>query len=338
MLSPRAADNHNTVASSSRQLASSSSSDDDDNDDDMNSSITELDSSIAEQPDSNDDGDMDDCESVSSSTITTEHELLLRQQDVDEDIAVSVAGEQTTTETTHNGDTPWWLVPGFRFVPTDQEIVQHYLKLKVLNIALPRRHPVAEGHNVYALDADEIPLDGRNGDKERLGFFFAREEDKGTYSNGCYHATPEGYWRIRGRPARVRQCGRTIAFKTPMDFYRGRPPHGYRTPWSMFEYALNAADWRNDGLRNTTQPWMNSYVVCKVRKRERQQASDGRAERFCRSLLPRRSFFKIVSPRSFRLEKIVDGAPPPLKEEETAPERVGGEKGLRGNRMRPNMF
>lgn len=83
---------------------------------------------------------------------------------------------------------------------------------------------------------------------------------------------------------------------------------------------------------------MNSYVVCKVRKRERQQASDGRAERFYRSLLPRRSFFKKVSPRSFRLEKIVDGAPPPLKEEETAPERVGGEKGLRGNRMRPNMF
>lgn len=103
-------------------------------------------------------------------------------------------------------------------------------------------------------------VDGRDGDKERLGFFFAREEDKGTYSNGCYHATPEGYWRIRGRPARVRQCGRTIAFKTPMDFYRGRPPHGYRTPWSMFEYALYAADWRNDGLRNTTQPWVSQRL------------------------------------------------------------------------------
>ena len=137
---PRPADS-DTVASSAMQHGGS-------NDDDASNSTTE-------QWGSGD--DMDDCDSMNSS-ITTE-ELLVRQPDSNnEEMDVSMAQEQASE--TGNGSqgmrsTPWWLIPGLRFSPTDKEIVLHYLKRKVQNRRLPA-HTVGEAHNIYALDADEI--------------------------------------------------------------------------------------------------------------------------------------------------------------------------------------
>uniref|UniRef100_A0A453CDC2 NAC domain-containing protein n=1 Tax=Aegilops tauschii subsp. strangulata TaxID=200361 RepID=A0A453CDC2_AEGTS len=66
--------------------------------------------------------DIVDSDSMNSS-ITTEH------SDVSDEQAT-----ETSTEVDETSSTPWWLVPGFRFRPTDKEIVLHYLKPKVLNL------------------------------------------------------------------------------------------------------------------------------------------------------------------------------------------------------------
>uniref|UniRef100_A0A453CDH0 NAC domain-containing protein n=2 Tax=Aegilops tauschii subsp. strangulata TaxID=200361 RepID=A0A453CDH0_AEGTS len=96
---------NSTMVSSSTQLGGSSD---------------DLTSSAVEQPSSNND-DIVDSDSMNSS-ITTEH------SDVSDEQAT-----ETSTEVDETSSTPWWLVPGFRFRPTDKEIVLHYLKPKVLN-------------------------------------------------------------------------------------------------------------------------------------------------------------------------------------------------------------
>jgi hypothetical protein len=107
----------------------------------LGGSSDEASSSTTEQPGGTDDDDMDDdCDS----SITTE-ELLLRQSDETE---VSMAQETSSSQS--------WLMAGFKFLPTDKDIVLYYLTRKVLNQRLPAHHSVNEGHNVHALDADEI--------------------------------------------------------------------------------------------------------------------------------------------------------------------------------------
>ncbi|KAL6903549.1 hypothetical protein ACP4OV_004362 [Aristida adscensionis] len=168
----------------------------------------------------------------------------------------------------------WWSIPGLTFLPTDLELVLHYLKPKVLGLGLHEHHAVREGEDVHGTNADEITLDITNGDREQLGFFFVRKEHN-AYANGCWYATPSGHWKVRrGAPEAIRHGGRVVAFKTTMDYYVGgrRPPHGRRTPWSMSEYALDVRR-RHDDLRNIQQPSMNSIVVCKVRKRAASSAS-----------------------------------------------------------------
>ncbi|KAM3388066.1 hypothetical protein ACQJBY_010696 [Aegilops geniculata] len=295
-------------------------------------------SSAAEQPNVNNDH-IDDSDSVNSS-ITTEHGDVSNEQ-----------ATETSNEVDETSRTPWWLVPGFRFRPTDKEIVLHYLKPKVLNLALPRR--IEELDNIYALDAGDIRLDEEDGDKERLGFFFMRKQDE-AYSNGCYYTTPAGYWRIRGRPSRMREGRRTVAFKTSMDFYRGRLLHGRRTPWSMFEYKLNAD--RGD-LRNLAQPEMNSYVMCKVRKRDSRRDAQGgevlvvpvksKAARLWRhpAPLPGSPSAKQNSRRHIgQMDSIVAPERDVIllarkqKEAMWAPELEGDEPGVLGKRKRPATF
>jgi hypothetical protein len=106
-----------------------------------------------EQPGSSD-GVSDDSDSISS--ITTE-ELLAWQPDSETE--VSTAHEQSSHEL-YGGDgtsgTPSWSTAGFRFLPSDRDIVLYYLKRKVLNRRLPVYHTIEERHDIYALDADEI--------------------------------------------------------------------------------------------------------------------------------------------------------------------------------------
>ncbi|KAI5014328.1 hypothetical protein ZWY2020_055718 [Hordeum vulgare] len=198
----------------------------------------------------------------------------MRQRDSNDEYtdASNEQATETSIEVDKTISTPWWLIPGFKFCPTDEHIVFHYLKPKVLNLAFrPDSRKLEELVNIYALDADDIKLDKNDADKERLGFFFVRKQGT-AYSNGCYYTTPAGYWSVRGQPSRVKEGHRTVAFKTSMDFYRGRAPQGCKTQWSMFEYKLNAD---REDLRNLARPWMNSYVVCKVRKRECSRDAQG---------------------------------------------------------------
>ncbi|KAL6652439.1 hypothetical protein ACP70R_011364 [Stipagrostis hirtigluma subsp. patula] len=207
---------------------------------------------------------------------------------------------------------PWWSLPGFRFLPTDLEIVLHYLKHKVLDLELPEHNAVREGLDVYATNAEDITLDIRNGDKEHLGFFFVRKDH--AYTNGCWYATPGGYWKVRrGGPAAIRHGGRVIAFRTSLDYVRGRAPRGRRTPWSMFVYALNARG--HHDLRNLEQPSMNSFVVCKVRKRA---SSVIRVKKWP------------VSPWRYKLKKDLA---PKAKVRRLVAGRVGGVRGVLGKRV-----
>ncbi|KAM0869798.1 hypothetical protein ACQ4PT_040441 [Festuca glaucescens] len=282
---PRSTDN-DTATSSSAQLGGSS--------DDASGWTTEQ-----QQPGGTDDLDDSDFDSKHSS-ITTEELLAWQPDGHDEETEVSMAQEQASQTANGSDGTsgmPSWSTAGFRFLPTDKDIVLYYLKRKVLNRRLPVYHTIEERHDIYALDADEITLDGNYGDDERLGFFFVQKQE--AYNNGCYYRTPDGYWRIRGRPTGVNHRGRTVAFKTAMDFHRGRPPHGCRTPWSMFEYALNPCQ---GDLLNLAQPWMNTYVVCKVRWRESKMSAN--EKRWLRpGLLPRRPFLKKVLRRRFTTKR-----------------------------------
>ncbi|CAN6209064.1 unnamed protein product [Urochloa humidicola] len=132
---------------------------------------------------------------------------------------------------------PGALPVGFRFRPTDEELVRHYLKPKIAG----RAHPdllLIPDVDLAACEPWELPAKAliRSGDPE--WFFFAPLDRKYPGGHRSNRSTAAGYWKATGkdRLIRSRPAGTLIGIKKTLVFHRGRAPRGHRTAWIMHEY------------------------------------------------------------------------------------------------------
>ncbi|KAK3120859.1 hypothetical protein QOZ80_8BG0642750 [Eleusine coracana subsp. coracana] len=127
------------------------------------------------------------------------------------------------------------VMPGFRFHPTEEELIDFYLRRRVegkrFNIELINLV------DLYRYDPWDLPALASIGDKE--WFFYVPRDRK--YRNGDRpnRVTPSGYWKATGADRMVRVEGnRSIGLKKTLVFYVGKAPKGLRSSWIMNEYRL----------------------------------------------------------------------------------------------------
>ncbi|GMH15858.1 hypothetical protein Nepgr_017699 [Nepenthes gracilis] len=141
-------------------------------------------------------------------------------------------------ESTDSSSTPPYppLPPGFRFHPTDEELVIHYLKRKAASSPLPAA--VIADVDLYKFDPWELPSKAIFGEQE--WYFFSPRDRK--YPNGARpnRAATSGYWKATGTDkAVVTSTGKQkVGVKKALVFYSGKPPRGIKSDWIMHEYRL----------------------------------------------------------------------------------------------------
>ncbi|KAL3360358.1 hypothetical protein AABB24_013673 [Solanum stoloniferum] len=129
------------------------------------------------------------------------------------------------------------LPPGFRFHPTDDELVGYYLKRKTDGLEIELE--VIPEIDLYKFDPWELPEKSFLPNRDMKWFFFCPRDKK--YSNGsrANRATKAGYWKATGKDRKV-ICheSEVVGYRKTLVFYRGRAPLGDRTDWMMQEYRL----------------------------------------------------------------------------------------------------
>ncbi|CAH8355304.1 unnamed protein product [Eruca vesicaria subsp. sativa] len=127
------------------------------------------------------------------------------------------------------------VMPGFRFHPTEEELIEFYLRRKVegkrFNVEL------ITFLDLYRYDPWELPAMAAIGEKE--WYFYVPRDRK--YRNGDRpnRVTTSGYWKATGADRMIRsETYRQIGLKKTLVFYSGKAPKGTRSSWIMNEYRL----------------------------------------------------------------------------------------------------
>ncbi|KAG0447685.1 hypothetical protein HPP92_028212 [Vanilla planifolia] len=161
------------------------------------------------------------------------------------------------------------LPPGFRFHPTDEELVVHYLKNRATTSSTPVS--IIAEVDIYKFDPWELPEKAAFGDRE--WYFFSPRDRK--YPNGSRpnRAAASGYWKATGTDKPIVSGSQSVGVKKALVFYKGRPPKGIKTNWIMHEYRLAEANYgyRPARLRNHSMR-LDDWVLCRIYKKNNHQS------------------------------------------------------------------
>ncbi|KAK4369652.1 hypothetical protein RND71_013444 [Anisodus tanguticus] len=160
--------------------------------------------------------------------------------------------------------------PGFRFHPTEEELLHYYLRKKVACEKIDLE--VIRDLDLNKLEPWDIQEKCRIGSTLQNDWYFFSHKDKkyptGTRTN---RATAAGFWKATGRDKVIHSNCKRRGMRKTLVFYKGRAPHGLKSDWIMHEYRLddniNPQETLNVNV-NESSNQEEGWVVCRVFKKK----------------------------------------------------------------------
>ncbi|RVW32591.1 Protein NTM1-like 9 [Vitis vinifera] len=175
---------------------------------------------------------------------------------------------------------------GFRFHPTDEELVDHYLKLKILG--MNSHVDIIPEVDVCKWEPWDLPVLSVIQTNDPEWFFFCPPDYKYPTGRRSNRATEAGYWKPTGKDRNIksRATKELLGTKKTLVFYRGRAPLSVRTNWVMHEYHAAIA----------SLPANKAYALCRLkRKTDENTGPDIPSETNVNGMLPELSIIQATS-------------------------------------------
>ncbi|XP_044965534.1 NAC domain-containing protein 82-like isoform X1 [Hordeum vulgare subsp. vulgare] len=151
------------------------------------------------------------------------------------------------------------LPPGFRFHPTDVELVSYYLKRKIMGKKL-FVEAISEVE-LYKFAPWDLPDKSCLQSKDLEWFFFCPRDKKYPKGSRTNRATPNGYWKTSGKDRTIKLNSRIVGLKKTLIFHEGKAPKGNMTDWVMYEYKME------DETLDVAGFSKDAYVLCNIFKK-----------------------------------------------------------------------
>ncbi|XP_041003261.1 transcription factor JUNGBRUNNEN 1-like isoform X1 [Juglans microcarpa x Juglans regia] len=164
------------------------------------------------------------------------------------------------------------MLPGFRFHPTDEELVGFYLLRKVEK--KPISIELIKQIDIYKYDPWDLAKEDITNAGDKEWYFFCIRGRKYRNSIRPNRVTGSGFWKATGIDKPIysvhepREC---IGLKKSLVYYRGSAGKGTKTDWMMHEFRLppNGTTKSSNQLRNASNIAQEAEVwtLCRIFKR-----------------------------------------------------------------------
>ncbi|XP_057803947.1 NAC domain-containing protein 104-like [Salvia miltiorrhiza] len=171
------------------------------------------------------------------------------------------------------GDNNLNMPPGFRFYPTDEELVVHFLHRKAA--LLPCHPDVIPDLDLYPYDPWD--LHGKAMCEGNKWYFYSRRTTQSRVGGS-------GYWQPIGVEEAIYSGGQRVGMKKCNAFYVGQQPsQGVKTNWIMHEYRLSdsTSSNRSSSRRRSSKIDYSKWVVCRVYERNCDSDDDDGTQLSC---------------------------------------------------------
>ncbi|CAN1131587.1 NAC domain-containing protein 21/22 [Linum perenne] len=144
------------------------------------------------------------------------------------------------------------LPPGFRFYPSDEELVCHYLFKKISNEEVLKGTLV--DIDLHTCEPWQLPEVAKLNATE--WYFFSFRDRKYATGFRTNRATTSGYWKATGKDRTVVEptTKEVVGMRKTLVFYKNRAPNGIKTGWIMHEFRLETPH----------LPPKEDWVLCRV--------------------------------------------------------------------------
>ncbi|URD79244.1 No apical meristem (NAM) protein [Musa troglodytarum] len=150
--------------------------------------------------------------------------------------------------------------PGFRFHPTEEELVDYYLRKKVA----PRGIDLDIIKDVDLYKIEPWDLQGIHRLHQQFISLFGHKDKKYPTGTRTNRATAAGFWKATGRDKPIYSKNSLIGMRKTLVFYEGRAPNGQKSDWIMHEYRLESIETK---ARDASMLQEEGWVVCRVFKK-----------------------------------------------------------------------
>ncbi|XP_028765479.1 NAC domain-containing protein 21/22-like [Neltuma alba] len=156
------------------------------------------------------------------------------------------------------------LPPGFRFYPSDEELVCHYLYKKIVNEEILRGTLIEI--DLHTCEPWQLPEVAKLNANE--WYFFSFRDRKYATGFRTNRATTSGYWKATGKDRTVLDpmTREVVGMRKTLVFYRNRAPNGMKTGWIMHEFRLETPH----------MPPKEDWVLCRVFHKSRADNSSAK--------------------------------------------------------------
>ncbi|ESQ37805.1 hypothetical protein EUTSA_v10028684mg [Eutrema salsugineum] len=142
---------------------------------------------------------------------------------------------------------------GYRFCPTGEELINHYLKNKILGKSWLVDDAISE-INICSYEPICLPSLSKIESEDPVWYFFSPKEYTSAKKNATKRTTRFGFWKSTGKDRKIKdKRGEIIGNKKTLVYHEGRSPNGVGTRWVIHEYEITCLPLQQ-----------RKYVICKV--------------------------------------------------------------------------